>query len=150
VQKRCLNSVCKQSAVIAAITSRSDKVIISKSFICVVLSLLRSGRQNDSYKSLTRRPAQRNTPEPISSTLHLRAVLWRFPVTRYFFHILDGPKVFPDEVGRSFSSSVEAIRQAECLAVELSKAGDFCRSNLVLVVDEHGHRIFECPASQRV
>jgi hypothetical protein len=29
----------------------------------------------------------------------------------------------------------------------LSKAGDFCRSNLVLVVDEHGQQIFECRAS---
>jgi hypothetical protein len=29
----------------------------------------------------------------------------------------------------------------------LSKAGDFCRSNLVLVMDEHGQRIFECRAS---
>jgi hypothetical protein len=29
----------------------------------------------------------------------------------------------------------------------LSKAGDFCKSNLVLVVDEHGQRIFECRAS---
>jgi len=67
-------------------------------------------------------------------------------VTRYFFHILDGPKVFPDEVGKSFSSLDEAINQAKCLAVELSKAGDFCRSNLVLVVDEHGQRVFECEA----
>jgi hypothetical protein len=29
----------------------------------------------------------------------------------------------------------------------LSKGGDFCRSNLVLVVDEHGRRLFECQAS---
>jgi hypothetical protein len=29
----------------------------------------------------------------------------------------------------------------------LSKAGEFCRSNLVLVVDEHGQHIFECRAS---
>jgi hypothetical protein len=68
-------------------------------------------------------------------------------MTRYFFHILDGPKVFPDEVGKSFSNSDEAIHQAKCLAAELSKGGDFCRSNLVLVVDEHGRRLFECQAS---
>jgi hypothetical protein len=74
-------------------------------------------------------------------------VLWNFPVTRYFFHILDGSELFADELGKSFSNSEEAINQAKCLAAELSKAGDFCRSNLVLVVDEHGQRIFECRAS---
>jgi hypothetical protein len=66
---------------------------------------------------------------------------------RYFFHILDGPKVFSDEVGRSLSSREEAISQATFLAAELEKAGEFCRSNLVLVVDENGQRIFECRAS---
>ena len=66
---------------------------------------------------------------------------------QYFFHILDGSKLFADEVGRSFPNSEEAIIQAKCLAAELSKAGDFCRSTLVLVVDEHGQRIFECQAS---
>jgi hypothetical protein len=68
-------------------------------------------------------------------------------VTRYFFHILDGSELFADELGKSFSTSEEAINQAKCLAAELSKAGDFCRSNLVLVLDEHGQRIFECRAS---
>jgi hypothetical protein len=68
-------------------------------------------------------------------------------VTRYFFHILDGSELFADELGKSFSTSEEAINQAKCLAAELNKAGDFCRSNLVLVLDEHGQRIFECPAS---
>jgi hypothetical protein len=66
---------------------------------------------------------------------------------QYFFHILDGSQLFADELGNSFSNSEEAITQAKCLAAELNKAGDFCRSNLVLVVDEHGRRIFECPAS---
>jgi hypothetical protein len=66
---------------------------------------------------------------------------------RYFFHILDGPKVFPDEVGRSLSSPEEAIHQAKFLAAELRKAGEFCRLNLILVVDENGQRIFECQAS---
>jgi hypothetical protein len=68
-------------------------------------------------------------------------------VTQYFFHILDGSKVFADELGKSFSNSEEAIIQAQCLAAELSKAGDLCRSNVVLVVDEHGRRIFKCWAS---
>jgi hypothetical protein len=66
---------------------------------------------------------------------------------RYFFHILDGQKVFADEVGKRLSSPEEAIRQAIFLAAELSKAGEFCRSNLILVVDENGQRIFECQAS---
>jgi hypothetical protein len=68
-------------------------------------------------------------------------------VTQYFFHILDGSKLFADDIGKSFSNPEEAIDQARCLAAELSKAGDFCRSNLVLVVDEHGQHIFECLAS---
>jgi hypothetical protein len=66
---------------------------------------------------------------------------------RYFFHILDGTKVFPDEVGKNLSSPEEAIHQATFLAAELRKAGEFCRSNLILVVDENGKRIFECQAS---
>ena len=53
-------------------------------------------------------------------------------MTQYFFHILDGSELFADELGKSFSNSEEAINQAKCLAAELSKAGDFCRSNLVL------------------
>jgi hypothetical protein len=68
-------------------------------------------------------------------------------VARYFFHILDGSELFSDELGKSLSSSEEAITQAKCLAAELSRAGDFCKSNLVLVVDEHGQHIFECRAS---
>jgi hypothetical protein len=92
--------------------------------------------------------AQRNTPETISSQqLILRVVLWRRVVARYFFHILDDSEIFADELGKSFSNSEEAINHARCLAAELSKAGDFCRSNLVLVVDERGQQIFECRAS---
>jgi hypothetical protein len=68
-------------------------------------------------------------------------------VTHYFFHILDGSKLFADEIGKSFSDSDEAIDQAKRLAAELSKGGDFCKSNLVVVVDERGQRIFECRAS---
>jgi hypothetical protein len=66
---------------------------------------------------------------------------------RYFFHIWDGQKVFPDEVGERLSSPEQAIDQARFLAAELRKAGEFCRSSVVLVVDANGHRIFECLAS---
>jgi hypothetical protein len=66
---------------------------------------------------------------------------------RYFFHIFDGPKVYPDEEGSRLSSSRLAILQAKALAVELSKAGEFCRSNLVFVLDENGDNIFGCRAA---
>ena len=95
--------------------------------------------------SLIKQTAQRNTPETISSPQ--RGVLWRCVVTRYFLHILDGSELFADELGKSFSNPEEAINQARCLAAELSKAGEFCRSNIVLVVDERGQQIFECRAS---
>jgi hypothetical protein len=63
---------------------------------------------------------------------------------RYFFHIFHGPKVFPDENGNRLSSPELAIRQAKVLAFELSKAGEFCRSSFVFVLDENGKSIFEC------
>jgi hypothetical protein len=63
---------------------------------------------------------------------------------RYFFHICDGPKVFPDEVGSRLSSPEVAIFQAKATAAELSKAGKFCRANLVFVLDESGNNIFRC------
>jgi Domain of unknown function (DUF6894) len=65
---------------------------------------------------------------------------------RYFFHICDGAKVFPDEAGERLSGPEQAIDHARRLAAELTKAGEFCRSNLVFVVDENGDRIFECRA----
>jgi hypothetical protein len=66
---------------------------------------------------------------------------------RYFFHIFDGPKVFPDEDGNRLSSPELAIRQAKVLAAELSKAGEFCRSSFVFVLDENGKDIFGCRAA---
>jgi Domain of unknown function (DUF6894) len=56
---------------------------------------------------------------------------------RYFFHIFDGPKIFPDGDGRGLSSLELAILQAKALAFELNKAGELCRSNLVFVLDEN-------------
>jgi len=66
---------------------------------------------------------------------------------RYFFHIVDGPKVFPDEGGSSLSSPEIAVQQAKALARELTMAGALCRSNLVLVLDETGDIIFKCWAA---
>ena len=63
---------------------------------------------------------------------------------RYFFHIVDGSRVFPDEVGNRLSGSEAAVLQAKAVAAELSRAGEFCRSNLVLVLDENGKIIFRC------
>jgi hypothetical protein len=62
---------------------------------------------------------------------------------RYFFHIFDGPKVFPDEIGTSPSTPEEAIQQAKFhRGIE-----EGCPILPVFVVDEDGHRIFECRAS---
>ena len=66
---------------------------------------------------------------------------------RYFFHIFDGPKVFLDEDGNRLSSPELAICQAKALAAESSKAGEFCRSNFVFVLDENGNDIFGCRAA---
>jgi hypothetical protein len=63
---------------------------------------------------------------------------------RYFFHIFDGPKVFPDEDGTRLSCPGLAILQAKVLVDELRKAGELCRSSLVFVFDEHGNNIFGC------
>ena len=66
---------------------------------------------------------------------------------RYFFHIFDGPKVFPDEMGNRLSSPEIAISQVKVIAAELSKAGELCRSDLVFVLDENGTNIFQCRAA---
>ncbi len=66
---------------------------------------------------------------------------------RYFFHISDGPKIFPDEVGVRLSSPEEAVDQAKFLASELGRAGEFYRSSRVFVTDERGRHIFECRTS---
>ena len=66
---------------------------------------------------------------------------------RYYFHICDGQKTFSDEVGSRLAGDDAAIAQARFIAAELAKAGEFHRSHLVVVVDEDGHRIFECRAA---
>jgi hypothetical protein len=67
---------------------------------------------------------------------------------RYFFHIVGGSEVFPDEVGRSLPTLESAMRDAKALADELRKGGDFSGSSLVRVVEEDGNTVFECPVSR--
>jgi hypothetical protein len=66
---------------------------------------------------------------------------------RYFFHIVGGSELFPDELGRSLLTLESAKRHATVLVEELRKGGDFYGSSLVRVVDEHGNTVFECPVS---
>jgi hypothetical protein len=86
-------------------------------------------------KSPLRRGAGLGLPSPIHPSPPLVCVTgipdipnYRRPM-RYFFHILDGPKVFPDEGGSNLSGPEIAVLQAKALALELTKAGAFCRSN---------------------
>ena len=65
----------------------------------------------------------------------------------YFFHIVGGSELFPDELGRSLPTFESAKHHAKTLADELRKGGDFCGSSLVRVVDEDGGTVFECPVS---
>ena len=65
---------------------------------------------------------------------------------RYFFHILDGSKLFPDDAGNILPSLEYAKRLAEVVADELKKGGEFCRTSLVIVADENGNKVFECGA----
>jgi uncharacterized protein DUF6894 len=65
----------------------------------------------------------------------------------YFFHIVGGSELFPDELGYSLPTLESAKRHAEVLADELRKGGDFCESSLVRVVKEDGNTVFECPVS---
>jgi len=44
---------------------------------------------------------------------------------RYFFHIVGGSELFPDELGRSLLTLESAKRHAKVLADELRKGGDF-------------------------
>jgi hypothetical protein len=66
---------------------------------------------------------------------------------RYFFHIVGGSKLFPDELGRSLPTLESAKRHAKVLAEELRTGRDFCGSSFVRVVDARGNTLFECPVS---
>jgi hypothetical protein len=63
---------------------------------------------------------------------------------RYFFHIFDGSKLFPDDAGNNLPSLEYAKRMAVVVADELKKGGEFCRSSLVIVSDENGKKLFVC------
>ena len=64
---------------------------------------------------------------------------------RYYFHIVGGSKLFPDELGRSLPTLESAKRHAKVLADELRTGSDFTGSSFVRVVDERGNILFECP-----
>jgi hypothetical protein len=66
---------------------------------------------------------------------------------RYFFHIVGGSELFPDELGRSLPTLESAKRHATVLADELRTGGDFGETSLVRVVDEDDNTVFECGAS---
>ena len=66
---------------------------------------------------------------------------------RYFFHIVGGSKLFPDELGRSLPTLESAKRHARVLRDELRTGGDFGGLSFVRVVDERGNTLFECPVS---
>ena len=70
-----------------------------------------------------------------------------YAAMRYYFHIVGGSEVFPDELGRSLLTLESAKRHAKVLVEELRKGGDFYGSSEVRVVDEHGNTVFECPVS---
>jgi hypothetical protein len=44
---------------------------------------------------------------------------------RYFFHIVGGSELFPDELGRCLPTFESAKRHAKVLAEELRKGSDF-------------------------
>ena len=48
---------------------------------------------------------------------------------RYFFHIFDGSKLFPDDAGNNLPSLEYAKQMAEVVADELKKGGEFYRSS---------------------
>ena len=118
-------------------------IVCDSSFMAAI------GRRRPLPSSSKRREFSTNT-DTLNSNLLVtghprRPIYWK--AMRYFFHIFDGPKVFPDEHGNLLLSPELAIRQARVLAAELSKAGEFCRSNRVLVLDENGNNIFGCRPS---
>ncbi len=88
-------------------------------------------------------------PRPKFADLSLDAscLLNYWDAMRYFFHISDGSKLFPDDAGSNLPSFEYAKRMAVVVADELKKGGEFCQSSLVIVSDENGKKLFECGAS---
>jgi hypothetical protein len=52
---------------------------------------------------------------------------------RYFFHIVDRYGLFPDRIGVEHGDQGSAVRHARNIATELAKAGELCRSGIVIV-----------------
>ena len=87
------------------------------------------------------------TPKLTNSSLDASRRSNYFDAMRYFFHIVGGSELFPDELGRSLPTLESAKRHAKVLVEELRKGGDFCGSSVVRIVDEQGNIVFEYSVS---
>ncbi|TFV34720.1 hypothetical protein E4K66_30465 [Bradyrhizobium frederickii] len=57
---------------------------------------------------------------------------------RYYFHIVDKYGLTPDETGCEYADQDAAVLHAQRIATELAKAGEFCRSGVVLLAAVSG------------
>jgi hypothetical protein len=64
---------------------------------------------------------------------------------RYFFHVMDGNRLFSDEVGQTFSGVDDAKLYAAIIASELAQDCGWMNGALVLLHDEHGNEIAQLP-----
>jgi hypothetical protein len=114
--------------------------------VAVRLRASLAGRTRDNHRQLW---TYRNLPETLLTDLSLVASRRSIycDAMRYFFHIVGGSKLFPDELGRNLLTLESAKRHAKVLAEELRKGGDFCGSCFVRVVDEQGNTLHECSVS---
>ena len=70
------------------------------------------------------------TGDPLTDlSLEVGRRLKYWDAMRYFFHIFDGSKLFPDDAGNNLPSLEYAKQMAEVVADELKKGGEFCRSS---------------------
>lgn len=52
---------------------------------------------------------------------------------RFYFHIVDKYGLTPDGTGCEYADQDAAVLHAQRIAAELAKAGEFCRSGVVLL-----------------
>ena len=65
---------------------------------------------------------------------------------RYFFHIFDGSRLHPDDVGNNLPSFECARSTAYVVAKELKKGGEISQPSLVIVADADDSVLFACEA----